>query len=82
MKDGSGLFPFRPFQQGADREDPAIAVELHRLRAGEARTRGASARHAFIIDSWSVLPHRNTVLCTYSSAREARVAASPGVARL
>jgi hypothetical protein len=43
MKDGSGLFPFRPFQHSADREDPAGAVALHRLLTDEARSRGAGA---------------------------------------
>jgi uncharacterized protein (DUF924 family) len=75
MKHTSGRFLFRPFQHSADREDPAIAVEVHRLLADEAPTRGASAHHAIIIDPLSLLSRRNTILCTYSCANEARAAA-------
>ena len=42
MNERSGLFLSRPFQHSADRGDRAIAIELHALPAGEARTRGAS----------------------------------------
>lgn len=64
MKDRSGLLLFRSFQRSADREDPAIAVELHRLLADEARTSGADAHHAIVITPLSLLPLRNIVLCT------------------
>ena len=76
MKDRRGLCLFRRFQRSADREDPATAMELHRLLADGVRTRGASAPHAMIvIDPSSLLPHRNFVLWWYSSSNEARAAA-------
>lgn len=61
MKGTSGLFLCRPFQHGADREDPAVLVELHVLPADEARTRGASARDAIATDPLGPLSNRITL---------------------